>query len=511
LADDVVIAQTVPVAAQAVGWPRRAAGLLLVALSATAVFLAWGSRHWPLIHDAPLMHYAAWRIGQGAVPYRDLFDMNFPGVYLLHLGVLALVGSGDEAWRFFDLFWLGGTSALIAVYCRPFGAWSSALAALLFGVYHLAGGAWSAGQRDYLLVAFLLAGAVLVARFWEDGRSLWPLAMAGLVLGGAMTLKPHAALFWLVLALAAAQGALRRRRQCWSALAMVVGFGLLAPLAVALWLWKVGGLASFLEILTRYVLSLYSRFGRVSVFESLRWHSYGIEILGIAGALAALSLWRARAQRQFDVRRGLLLMGLGYGIVHYWVQGKGWEYHLYPLVGFACCLAASWVDRVQVEHRPWIPAAILGGLLLLIIGLGVKGVEALDPAWIAEKERRVQSLVRDLEGRVQLSGSVQVLDTTEGGIHALFRLGLNQPTRFIYDFHFFHDVDTSYIKSLRAEFLDALRRQPSEFLVVFERGWPDGGYDRLTGFPELLAWIDASYVLDQERHGYRLYAQRRDR
>ena len=59
---------------------------------------------WPLVHDAPIMHYVAWRIAEGAVPYRDLFDMNFPGVYLLHLlvvttlaYVLSLVCAGGFA------------------------------------------------------------------------------------------------------------------------------------------------------------------------------------------------------------------------------------------------------------------------------------------------------------------------------------------------------------------------------------------------------------------------------
>ncbi|MEK7387507.1 MAG: hypothetical protein AABZ83_13790, partial [candidate division NC10 bacterium] len=58
---------------------------LLGPFAALAAALAWRSRGWPLVHDAPILHYIAWRIGEGAAPYRDLFDMNFPGVYLVHL------------------------------------------------------------------------------------------------------------------------------------------------------------------------------------------------------------------------------------------------------------------------------------------------------------------------------------------------------------------------------------------------------------------------------------------
>ncbi|HEU5319540.1 MAG TPA: hypothetical protein VFX28_01970, partial [Methylomirabilota bacterium] len=83
--------------------------------------LAWRSLPWPLVHDAPLMHYVAWRIADGAAPYRDLFDMNFPGVYLLHMGVLRALGPGDLAWRAFDLAWLGATAAAIALFAAPWG------------------------------------------------------------------------------------------------------------------------------------------------------------------------------------------------------------------------------------------------------------------------------------------------------------------------------------------------------------------------------------------------------
>ena len=62
-------------------------------------WLAWRSLGWPLVHYAPLMHYVAWRIAEGAVPYRDLFDMNFPGVYLLHLLVVRTLGAGDLPCR----------------------------------------------------------------------------------------------------------------------------------------------------------------------------------------------------------------------------------------------------------------------------------------------------------------------------------------------------------------------------------------------------------------------------
>src|SRR2546422_9827695 len=62
------------------------------------------------------MHYIAWLIAQGAVPYRDVFDMNLPGVYLIHWAVLSVGGAGDLAWRLFDLAWLAATCGLLFAY-----------------------------------------------------------------------------------------------------------------------------------------------------------------------------------------------------------------------------------------------------------------------------------------------------------------------------------------------------------------------------------------------------------
>ena len=57
------------------------------------------------------MHYIAWRILEGAAPYRDLFDMNFPGVYAAHALLLVTLGPGDHAFRVFDLTLLAAACA----------------------------------------------------------------------------------------------------------------------------------------------------------------------------------------------------------------------------------------------------------------------------------------------------------------------------------------------------------------------------------------------------------------
>ena len=52
---------------------------------AAVVFLvaASASLHWRYVHDSPSMIYAGFPVASGSVSYRDLFDMNIPGTYLV--------------------------------------------------------------------------------------------------------------------------------------------------------------------------------------------------------------------------------------------------------------------------------------------------------------------------------------------------------------------------------------------------------------------------------------------
>ncbi|HLF48168.1 MAG TPA: hypothetical protein VJA45_02245, partial [Methylomirabilota bacterium] len=146
-----------------------------VASALSVAYLGWRSLGWPLIHDAPLFHYIGWLLAEGAVPYRDVFDVNMPGVYLLHWALVATVGPGDVVWRLFDLGWLALTSGLLVAYATPLGGRRAAVAAgLVFALLHLAGGAWRAGQRDFLLCVLLLSGAWGVARSWGRRGALPP-------------------------------------------------------------------------------------------------------------------------------------------------------------------------------------------------------------------------------------------------------------------------------------------------------------------------------------------------
>ncbi|MBI4013698.1 MAG: hypothetical protein HY359_15375 [Candidatus Rokubacteria bacterium] len=480
------------------------AGVLLTGLA--AAYLTARSLGWPLVHDAPLMHYIAARILEGAVPYRDLFDMNLPGVYLVHVLALGLFGRGDAAFRVLDLLVLAGAVTGLAAGLARFGRAAAAAGGALFWLYHLAGGAWRAGQRDFILclpLAWMTAAALADA---ERPRRL-VLGLAALGLGTAVWLKPHALLLLPVLAALA----WRRPPGERSGALATVALGLALPAGPVLaWLAWLGALPAFADIVLGYLVPLYSRLGRESLVAAVRGHDLGPWVLGGLGLWALGGALALAGRDRHDARLAVLTAGVAYGALHYAVQGKGWEYQLYPLALFAIALGAAGLAAAVAAGRRALAVLLLGALALTTGSLTVKGLRNLAPAWIAAKQARVAAVVEALRPLVSAGGAVQVLDTTDGGIHALYLLGARQPTRFLYDFPFYHDVQHPYVRRLRAELLAGVRARPPAAVVLFERGWPRGDYGRLRQFPELAAWLDGRYRLAVESEGFRLYAARRD-
>jgi hypothetical protein len=463
-------------------------------------WLVWRSLTWPLVHDAPLMHYVAWRISEGAVPYRDLFDMNFPGVYLLHLLVVWALGTGDVAWRVFDLTWLAALVLGAAAFASPWGRPAAGTAAVLLALYHLSGGAWQAGQRDFLLCPFLIAGALGVAR-WMESRRAGALAWGGMALGASMTIKPHTVLF------AAALGAVvaviaRRAGGAPASLALFATGAAVAPIGVVGWLALSGALPAWRAVVVEYLIPLYSRLGGTA-----GWNIYRPDVWIPIGAGVLLSAGGAVAAGRFGARHVVAGLGVLYGILHFVGQGKGWEYHLHPLATFAIVLLAAGVPAALSGGRQAVAIPLLLSVALAIGLLADKALAVGAAGWERDKAGRARRLAAELAPHLTPGETVQVFDTTAGGVHALLRLGAREPTRFLYDFHFFHDSDHPTIRGLRAELIRDLDARPPALIVLFEEGWPAGGYERFETFPALAERL-MGYDLVHTGPGYRIHAQR---
>jgi hypothetical protein len=456
---------------------------------------------WPLVLDAPLMNYAALQIRNGGVPYRDVFDMNMPGTYLIHLLAVGLGANTDLGWRMFDLTFLTLTCAGIWLHCRSLCPAAGYVGSLFYAAYHLSDGPINAGQRDYFLFGFLMLAAALSAESVElkNQKQCCVMAAAAGVCGGfALWIKPTALVYMVTLLLLCWRQPTDENRlsRKW-----YLSGAVMPSVVIVLWLAVCGGLGPFVTIMRQFVGPIYQHLVERSFLESVILRTNVLIPCVVCLCLGFMF-------QKKELRERLLLAGCGYGLAHFILQGKGFGYHLYPLAGFTCALVATWIraDLMQAEApRQWARAfSIVGFSLWLGCWSG-----RLDPAMAHTQilTSYVSSLTRDLRERLPADGRIQVLDTATGGIDALMPLNLTNATPYMYDFPFFYGGNSPYIRGIQMDFMRRMTEAPPDIIVVTRIGWPRGQYERLQTFSEFASWLDTHYRVVIEREQYRLYVR----
>jgi hypothetical protein len=494
--------------------PVVAAGALrvfVVAGGAALGFMIWRTIDWPIPPNTSVHHYIAWLMRHGYVPYRDAFDINPPGVYLLQLAALTVAGTDDLGVRLWEIAWLLATSGALYLYCRPLAdRWAAAAAALLFALYHVGGGTRHAGERDFFLCIFLLLTAWGTARYLERPTAWWPVIGAGLCVGAAAMVKPLAALFGLAGAALIVRRDWQSGRSGWRAASILLMSALVVPAGMLAWLAAAGGLTAAVAIAVEYI-PLFADIAR-NRFDrfTMSYWAVLLAVIAIGGFM--------RVPAAVVDRRSLAAIGVGYGVLHVILQFKGSWHHHHPFALFMFALVAPALGPADREPPRWPPLARalrLPVLVALVVVVAVQVAARTPQLWTsaefrgAERVQRVLAVEGDLRRLVPAGGTVQIMDVVEGGgAHALLRAGIFPGTRFISDLMFFHHEQDPRIQALRAEFIAALETHRPAAVAIFPVRWRRQRYDRLRRFPEFTNLLERSYTLVVARDDYRIYLRR---
>lgn len=443
-------------------------------------------------------------MAEGGVPYRDLFDMNVPGTYFAMWTLGASFGWGRLGFRIFDLLCLSVLAAGTVAWLRKCGRAPAVAASLLFPLWYLAAGPSTSMQREFLaLVPFACALGL--------GESALPSPVrffgTGVLAGAAALIKPQfflLALPPLVRQTVTAPSAERVR------LIAVLGAGIGLPIVAAgAFLAYRGGLDAFVDIATGY-WPLYSQLSgshqALSGQERLR---YLVEstLAGLKSPYILLALVGLAAVIADGQRRGMAWMlaaMIAAAAVYPAFSGQFWTYHWLPLQ-YVLLATASLALMSAGAGRTVGNTIRAAGAWITLIAVGSSAVGALvasfsgDPTSDVVRSRAralgVPGEVAEfLRAHLQPGDLVQPLDWTGGAVHGMLEARAPLATRFMYDFHFYHHVDTPYIVRLRRQFVRQLTAARPRFVIrVFDgRPWPEGpGTSR--GFPALEAFLDAEY------------------
>ena len=402
------------------------------------------------------MHYIAWLIGQGAVPYRDVFDMNLPGVYLIHVAVLGLLRARRPR--------LAALRSGLARRDRraPVGILRGRSApgrrggaALLFALYHLSGRRLARRTARLPALPLPARGRVRRCPLVERGGALGPLLWGGLALGAGHDAEaPRRRLLAGARWRSPGGGAAPRRplaaRRAGTVLAAASSRPRSSSAGSA---WR-GGLGPFVAVFTGYVVPLYSQVGRVPLWQAIRLASLRL------GALGLLACWRwpcsgsAPAPGAGPASAWLALAAWAFGRAPLRAPGQGLGVPALPArrsssarcarrprsAGVAAgertaprrCRCGRWPPARRRARRsspppPWCSAP-----------RGWTRWSPVDRRQGAPRRRAHRATC----AAIVPPGAHRAGDGHDRGRHprAAAACACAQPTRFIYDFHFFHDA-----------------------------------------------------------------------
>jgi len=477
-------------------------------LSACALVQVVQSLHWPLFWDAPLMHYPAWLISQGAIPYRDLFDQQFPGLYLLHLCIIKFLGPGDFAWRMADLLSLLLINVCIFSFLKKSGTLPALLAVSLFSCFHLNGLPFHVGQRDFFMLVFFMLGTCFAVSALERSCSLTRLFFSGLFLGAVTMIKPHAAFYLLMIAGVIGGGAVRQGMSMLKPLSVFFISATIVPAGILIWLALNGGLLPLIDIIIHYLVPIYSNMEHPNTEHSD--FLFGNSILYIpivieSAGLAMFTLAVFFVHKRLQLRTVISALGVAYGIFHFVSQGRAWHYHLYPLVLFLILLVAIWLPSYKSGKTNILRIVMIAVMIQLVFGIGIKSVANIFKNQHYD-DNVCHELVEDIKPMLKPGDKVQLFSSYWLGVKALYILKVPIASRFMMDMHFFHEREYDYVKDLRAELITTLKKEPPRLIIVSIFPYTIGtGYDRIQLFPEFDSLLNTSYYLAVERDLYRIY------
>jgi dolichyl-phosphate-mannose-protein mannosyltransferase len=362
----------------------RVAALLLVTV--VLVLVAWVRfrlAEVPLERDEGEYAYAGQLILQGIPPYREAYNMKFPGAYYAYALVMAVFGQTVAAIRWGLILVNAATALLVfAIARRGFGLFAGTVAAIAFSLLSL--DLWIMGvfaHATHFVLLPALAGLLLLLRA-RARRGAFGIVAGSALLGIALLVKQHAFVFLPLGALTLIVGVSDEVRQRKSWIPRDLGLlaaGAILPLVVTGVVFAAQGvLATFwswtFDYAGAYVSEVPFRRFVPNLLAGLETVTRATKPIWVAGAVGLLALWLGGWGRAAKVLLTALLVMSFVAIVpglyfreHYFIL-------LLPavaiLVGVAFETAARWIERIVPAAVSRTLAAVAFAALIAVVSAG---------------------------------------------------------------------------------------------------------------------------------------------
>ncbi|MEI7901392.1 MAG: hypothetical protein WCK89_14175 [bacterium] len=486
----------------------RTKRLLCLAVCAAACAAAICSLSWRMLNDTPILLYLSnLMVRQGAIPYRDFFDMNLPGSYWMFGLLIRTLGTSDSAVHVANVIVIAAISGLMYWAISKPCHWCATLGVGL-GALRVFSGEWVFVLQRELFALIPIAGLMVIG-LRDPLRAYLKAMVVGLLLAWLALIKPQLVLYGLpvIVLLGLECGSWRQRVQLFAVMGVC---GALPLVACALWLVRNGAWDGFCEVVQYW--SLYGQMAANYEFVSAGARFVHIMrgmlkmLLSPYSAVAAGALyagWQSRAlsRKEIALLGGFLLLTIAVPAL----SGQFWGYHRLPFFYLTLC-----VSGYLLLGRVWSMGV---GLMLALFWIHFAG-------WRVWRETSVSSVVslkhgvpdafgRFLEKHLQPGDRVQPDDWACGALQGMLIADALPATRFPYTFYFRHHVSHPLIKKLRHEFTESLENQPPRYLLEATTVLMPKGLDTEQHIQPFETWRNSHYHVVEEGGHYRIWERNR--
>lgn len=426
---------------------KKVQNILLLGWAILCTYLLYLSWDWDYTMDVPPIRYAAKRILQGEILYKDIIEFNLPFTYLIHLIILS-VSESDLAVRIADLLFtaIGITGVFFLTKHKKM--------TLLFGFlfFHLNVCLLSSTlllQREMMLTCLL---PYILYPFWHS-----PTAKIGQVIGSAIVLFCAMLIKPIILVLGIGLWVLfyfDQRINLSIKRNIVVAYGttlLAATITFILLLHLYGLLPYFWNNL--WLLQYFSTI-KTEHHTWLKFLKLFVKWGGLLFLIGSIFHWK-----YINTEKGRYLAALLiYTIFHFFLQKKGYTYHLHLFLAVLLAVNAFYIT--YQSRNVWFNQFVLFSFFLCFlyaVRIGIK-VQPLQ-----SNVKKAIHLLQDYPFK-----TIQTVDCGAAGIEIVERLNLKNKYPIFYNF--VYDAPNPTIQAYKKNLVQDIQAGNIDVVIYGEIG-----------------------------------------
>ena len=478
----------------------------------------------------------------GKIPYIGTWDLNFPGILVIHSSSILLFGESALAFHAFDVLLQLGFVFVLYRFERNWLCHRGALiGVVLYCSWYLLGYHRMQGERDVYIGMAMICATQLLLGARSAKQDSWRVLLSGLTLGFAVLMKPTSLVLpWILLFLVPirADSHPLSRRVSYLALSVV-------PLALFLIIYSFipGGLEAFYLATIRFNLDIYTKLrgfwwvAIVGVYEG--YPIYALTAVALFRILRHRTTWVDALEHPMS-RKEILVFGALFmsSLALFVVQGKYLKYQLAP-VTILCVPIASFGAELLLNmfpQRKQLALALLACTTLFVISVRWPAVFSIATSLGDPHGAMMASYVRPgsptVYGDSAFFPALDYLSRPENRNASLeiasfdphLRAVLGRPCIGRYSFlaalgmrrnpeHVDSDSYTDYQLQWRQQYVNEIQTQRPEIIVIARRlnCWylSDVYTDLLHGLPGFDSLLSTFYRFDTSFGGEQIYKLKR--